>query len=386
MAQKLRFPDGFLWGAATSSYQIEGGIENNDWAGAARLGKVPSAGRACDHYNRYEEDFDIAKSLGHNAHRLSIEWGRIEPEEGKFDEQAITHYREVLAALRARGLAPMVTLWHFTLPLWLSQQGGVQHKHFPDYFARYCAYATEQLGDDRILFTTINEPLVFAALGWIRGVWPPFKRRSFLRYLPVTRQLARAHNLAYRAIKEKHPTFTIGIVKNNKYVYSNANPLNILAAEITDWYWNRWFLNRTYRNTDFIGLNYYFHQSFGKEERLPRSDMGWPIFPEGICHVLLELARYQKPIYVTENGIADAADDKRAYFIREHLYQIHKAIEGGAPVKGYFYWSLLDNFEWAEGFEKRFGLVEINYKTLERRVRPSAHVYEKICRTNTLEY
>src|SRR3989338_1108770 len=146
MDEESKFPDGFLWGSATSSYQVEGGIENNDWAEATRNGKVPLAGRGCDHYNRYEGDFDIAKSLWQNAHRFSIEWARIEPDEGKFDDNAIEHYRKVLAALRDRGLEPFVTLWHFTLPIWFSRMGGFENKKAPFYFARYCEYVVSRLG------------------------------------------------------------------------------------------------------------------------------------------------------------------------------------------------------------------------------------------------
>jgi beta-glucosidase len=170
-----KFPDGFYWGAATASYQVEGGIENNDWAKSAREGRVPVCGIACDHYNRYEEDFDLAKSLGHTAHRLSIEWARIEPEEGKFDEEAIEHYRKVLKALRARGLKPFVTIWHFTLPLWFSESGGFERKDSPQIFARYAAYAVSKLGDLCEHFSTMNEPNVYASQGWINGEWPPFK-------------------------------------------------------------------------------------------------------------------------------------------------------------------------------------------------------------------
>ncbi len=163
-----------------------------------------------------------------------------------------------------------------------------------------------------------------------------------------------------------------------------SNPVSKLIAAIIHWHVNRWFLNRTHKECDFIGLNYYFPWTLGVHKNLPRSDMGWPIFPEGIYHTLRELARYKKPIYVTENGIADASDTKRASFIRDHVYWMHKALNAGVDVRGYFYWSLLDNFEWAEGFEKRFGLLEMDYGTLERRVRPSAYKYKKICESSAV--
>ncbi len=171
----LKFPPGFLWGAATSSYQVEGGIEGSDWAAAARKKKVPPAGAACDHYRLFEEDFDIAKSLGHNAHRFSVEWARIEPSEGQFDAKELEHYRGVIAALRARDITPMITLWHFTLPLWLSEKGGALHPDFPHYFRRYCLKVVDSVGAPDILFVTINEPGIFASMGFIRGAWPPYK-------------------------------------------------------------------------------------------------------------------------------------------------------------------------------------------------------------------
>ena len=233
-----RFPEGFYWGAATASYQVEGGIENNDWAEAARAGRVPPCGIACDHYHRYIQDFDIAKSLGHSAHRFSIEWSRIEPEEGKFDRAAIAHYRQVLLALRDRRIVPFITIWHFTLPLWFSQSGGFERADSPEVFARYAAYVVKELGDLCTHFSTMNEPNVFGSNGWLRGSWPPFKRfaltdfvsitnsgrtyearaeRGFgavFTYLKVMKHLAKAHNAAYTAIKRFSPTTEVSVVKH----------------------------------------------------------------------------------------------------------------------------------------------------------------------------
>lgn len=184
--EKKKFPLNFYWGAATASYQVEGNIENTDWSQAARDGKVPPAGLLADSYNRYKEDFDIAKKLGHNAHRFSVEWARIEPEEGKFDEKEIVHYREVLEALRQRDIEPFITLWHFTLPLWFSERGGFERDDAPELFARYCAYVVEHLGDLCTNFSTINEPNVFGSNGWLRGSWPPFKRFAITDLVSIT--------------------------------------------------------------------------------------------------------------------------------------------------------------------------------------------------------
>ena len=407
--QSIRvFPEGFLWGAATASYQVEGGIENTDWAEAAREGKVPVCGRACDHYNRFEADFDLAKELGHNAHRFSIEWARIEPEEGKFDEKEIEHYRQVLLALKERGLVPMMTLWHFSLPLWFSRKGGFESKEAPELFARYCAYVVKQFKDECVHFSTINEPMVFASLGWLSGLWPPFKKfalsnffssthttkalqsksvssfGSFLMHLRVFKHLAQAHNAAYDAIKRVHPDADVSIVKHVVYYAGSNNPLYKAWAWVSNYWWTHRFMRLVYRKCDSIGLNYYQYKKYGDTKTYRKTDMGWNDAPEHIYDALKILARYGKPIYVSEAGIADKADTHRAAYITRQVEGTLRAIEEGIDVRGHFYWSLLDNYEWAFGFEKRFGLIEINYETLERTVRPSARAYAEICKNNAL--
>ena len=401
-----QFPEGFFWGAASASYQVEGGIENCDWAKAAREGRVPPCGRACDHYNRYEEDFDIAKSLGHTAHRMSVEWARIEPEEGKFDLEAIKHYQKVLQALNERGIHPCVTFWHFTLPLWFSESGGFERKDSPEIFARYCAYVVEHLKDYAHHYSTINEPIVFATDGWLRGTWPPFKRffltdrvsitnsgrqhearyqkglLPFFTYLRVVKNLARAHNAAYDAVKKHHLASDVSIVKHVILFRANGNPLNRLMARVMNWWWTHRFMKRVYQKCDSIGLNYYIQKKFGDTATYVKTDMDWDMYPEGIYDCLQMLKRYGKPLYVSEAGVADEKDVLRAEYITRQVEATWKAIQDGADVRGHFYWSLLDNYEWALGFEKRFGLIAINYETLERTVRPSAYVYKKICENN----
>ncbi len=385
MDAKKKFPDGFLWGSATASYQVEGGIENADWAEAGRLGWVPQAGRACDHFGRFREDFDIAKSLNQNAHRFSIEWARIEPEEGKFDEKAIEHYRDVVAALHERGLTPLVTLWHFTLPLWFSESGGFLRRDADEVFARYCRFVVERLSG-ATMFITINEPMVYTGQGYLRGVWPPF-RRNPLTYLRLVRSLIAAHRAAYKAIHEVRKDARVGIAKNNIYFEAGTILYRPLCVFL-DWFRNRWFLNAIRDTQDFIGLNHYYRLKIGASTReratMLRSDMGWELYPESLYRVLLPLKRHNVPVYVTEHGLADALDTRREAFIRKSLVGVLRAIEEGVPVYGYFHWSLIDNFEWAEGFEKRFGLVVVDYDTLERKVRGSAHAYADICKRNAL--
>ncbi|MDO8520597.1 MAG: glycoside hydrolase family 1 protein [bacterium] len=372
-----KFPKGFFWGSSTAAYQVEGGIENTDWAKAGREGKVPPAGKACDHYNRFEEDFAIAQSLGHNAHRFSIEWARIEPEEGRFDEREIEHYRMVLSALKSRGLEPFVNLWHFTLPTWFAEKGGFGQKDAPRLFARYCAYVTQQLGNRSHFWLTINEPLIWASGGYLKGKWPPF-RKNPLAFIAVQSALIAAHKEAYRAMKNINPTIAIGVAKNNIYFSADRLPWNILAKEFMNWFWNRRFLDAIAGYQDFIGLNHYFYKHFGRKKELPRSDMGWDIYPEAIYHCLVDLKKYKKPVYVSENGIADEADTQRGDFIKNYLFYVKKAIDEGADIRGYFYWSLLDNFEWSFGFQKKFGLVAFDPVTFARTIRSSAFVYQKI--------
>lgn len=403
-----KFPKGFFWGAATSSFQTEGGIENMDWAEYAREGRVPPIGRAIDHYNRFERDFDIAKELGHNCHRLSIEWSRIEPEEGKFDESEIQHYRAVLQALRDRGMEPFITLWHFTLPQWFADKGGFEHPDSPEIFAQYCAYVVGKLGDLCTHYCTINELHPYVSNGWRRGSWPPFKKwpgidsvnipgyknpfdakndasfRNIWKYAVVFHRLAKAHNRAYDAIKHVKPHAEVGIVHHVVLFHANGNPFNKLLAWVMNLHWTHYMFLLIKGKYDVIGLNYYMHKKFGDTRTYEKTDMGWDVYPEGICEALLMLKRYKVPIYVSEAGIADATDEKRADYIKGLVRCMHVAIQKGVRVLGFMYWSLFDNYELAQGYEKRFGLVAINYDTLERVVRPSAYVYKEIIEKNGL--
>ncbi|MBI5456364.1 glycoside hydrolase family 1 protein [Candidatus Kaiserbacteria bacterium] len=403
-----KFPEGFYWGAATSSFQTEGGIENMDWAKYAREGRVPEIGNACDFYNRYESDFDIAKQLGHNCHRISIEWSRIEPVEGTFDEKEIKHYLDVLAALRARHIKPFITIWHFTLPLWFSESGGFERKDAPEIFARYCGYVAKKLGNDCRHFATINEPLPYASNGWRRGTWPPFKKwpgidrigvpgyknphsskhdvswRNILRYFRVLKQLAKAHNLAYDEIKKNAFGAEVGIVHHVVLFHANANPINKLLAWFMNWHWTHQLMGRIHHKCDSIGVNYYMHKKFGDTATYEKTDMGWDVYPEGLCNALLLVKRYGKPVWVAEAGVADAADSIRADYIKRLIRCMHVAMEKGVDVRGFMYWSLLDNYELAHGYTKKFGLVEVDFKTQERKIRPSAYVYKEIIEHNGL--
>ncbi len=397
----------FLFGAATSSFQVEGGIEGCDWAQAGREGKVPVCGKACDHFNRFREDFDIAKSLGHTAHRFSLEWARIEPEEGVFDEGAIAHYREVLLALRERGIEPVVTLWHWTLPLWLSRTGGIERKDFPNVFARYCAYAVERLGMHAHYFTTLNEPYSTVINGWVRGTFPPFHRfppidlaripsdaalscnahRDWLgvvKFFTLANTLARAHVRAYRSIKARMPSADVGITFQ-VHVFTGRSWWGRVKARVLMWNNNHRFLKRVVGDCDTLGLNYYFYTDLDDADVYPKTDMGWDARPEKIYDALMAVRRYGKSVMVEECGCADAHDRFRADYIRRTVEGIERAMKDGVDVRGFMYWSLLDNYEWAHGFDKRFGLVEVDFETQKRTIRPSAYVYRNLIVSRMIE-
>jgi len=409
-------------GDFTSAHQVEGGTVNNwsEWEkenaerlakGAARKWqkwqqeKFPEmfdpqnyiSDKACDHYNRYEEDFDLAKDGGHNAHRFSIEWSRIEPEEGKFDEKEIEHYRKVLLALRERGIEPFVTLWHWTDPVWIGEMGAWGNKETGKYFLRYAERVFGEYKDLVKFWMPLNEPGTEVSLGYLFGNQPP-GLKSQLAANAAFKNLMQAQKDIYKLAKSVSHDFQIGC---SHFMFdmkpANRLPWNILATKILDYFANYRFF-KTFRDScDFFGVQYYqpffvnlklgghFWGIFENKKKCEgHSDLDWQISPEGIYHVLKKAAKNGKPIYITENGIADNDDTRRGEFIEEHLRFVNKAISEGADVRGYFHWSLLDNFEFVEmrGFWPRFGLIEIDYKTLERKPRKSFYAYKEIIKNN----
>lgn len=418
MDTKKRFPRGFLWGAATSSHQVEGATFNDwsewekkhaerlaheshgkfshlsNWEDIKPLAEDPAnyiSGAACDHYNRFREDFDIAKSLGHNAHRLSLEWSRIEPEKGVFDKEAIAHYREVIQSLRERGLEPFVTLWHWTNPVWLANMGGPANRRFAEHFENYARFVVRELGDLVTFWMTLNEPTSVIGSSYITGQWPP-QKKSKLTALRVYHILAATHKRAYHAIREINPYAQVGFgnILHSYEPYHKHSFFDVLAINFAHFFTNRYMMVLTANHHDYLAVQYYFHNRFKFPRKVhlgdkPVSDLGWEIYPKGIYNVLKEMSRYGLPIYITENGLADAKDEKRGDFITEHLEWIQHAIAEGVPVKGYFYWSLLDNFEWDKGFWPRFGLVHVDFITQKRTIRESARKYAEIVAQNSLK-
>ena len=402
-------PDTFLWGASTAAHQVEGNTHNqwSEWehrnakrlAATAhkRLGHLPAwdriarqatnpqnyiSGTGVDHYNRYEEDFDIISELNMNAFRFGIEWSRIEPRQGEWDTAAIEHYKTYIAALKQRGITPVLTLWHWTMPTWFTDMGGFEKKANIAYFARYCAKIAELFAHDLTHVITLNEPNVYVGLSYGAGEWPP-QRKVPLLMVTVYRNLVRAHKAAYQAFKQQNPAITVGIaaqLANTKPV-NPRNILNKLTIRAKDYVANWWFLNRIKHSQDFIGLNYYFTEYIDwrgriKNPQQPVSDLGWYMEPQSIHEIMLKTwKRYQKPIIVTENGLADALDSQRTWWIDQTLQSLETALAQGVDVRGYLHWSLLDNFEWAYGWWPEFGLVHVDRATQKRTIRQSAMHY-----------
>jgi len=393
-----QFPADFYFGASTSSHQVEGGCLN-DWSewekrNAKRLAgesvkfsNLKSwsrieleaiepenyiSGIAADHYTRYEEDLDIAGKIGINAYRFSIEWSRVEPMRGVWDPDQINHYSKMIAAMRERGIEPFVTIWHWTLPLWLSGIGGVTHRDFPELFSRFAAKLAEEFSGQVKYFITINEPEIYSLNGYLKGVWPP-QKKGFRWYKKSINSLISSHILAYDEIKKRIPDSVVGPACNMANFESGKGFVNRIITTFAERFWNRYFINHVKSKIDFIGVNYYFHNrinyGFNKNENKSVSDLGWELYPQGIEQVLDNLKGYNLPIYITENGLADQCDEHRAWFIEVTLRSVMKSIENGTNVKGYFHWSLMDNFEWDKGFWPRFGLIEIDRKDLSRRIR-----------------
>jgi len=400
------FPDDFLWGASTAGHQVEGGnydqwtvwelAHANDLAKTAekRLGWMPDwdkhkkaandpenyvSGKGVDHYHRYKEDFDIVKQLNLNAFRFSIEWSRLEPEEGAWDRAAIDHYHNYIAELKKRGIEPVLNLWHWTSPVWFEEQGGFTKSSNIGYFLKFVTKIAEEFKDEVRYILTINEPNVYAANGYLIGEWPPQKRAP-IKAFKVFWNLKKTHKYSYRILKEQNPVFQIGIAHNmsNSQPKRPNNLLDKLVARASAYGWNWWFLNRIRRHQDFVGFNYYmtnYYRGFKlSNPKHPTSDLGWYMEPKGIEQVINQTwKRYKKPIIVTENGVADTKDQYRQWWIKETMHALVRSRSSGVELIGYMHWSLLDNFEWAYGWWPQFGLVHVDREDgMKRTIRPSA--------------
>lgn len=409
----LHFPKHFLWGASVSTHQVEGG-NNNQWSqweletaqvkvAQARYnyGHLPIwneikdqaqspenyvSGEATDHYNKFQLDFDIAKKLRFTALRTGVEWSRIEPEQGVFDAKEIDHYKTYFSELKKRGITPVITLWHWTMPDWFAKKGGFEKRTNVKYFTRYVTRITKELGIYFNYVITINEPTVYAAYSYHEQLWPP-QKGSKIATVRVLRNLAIAHNKAYKVIKKQRPKAKVGLAHNCASFYAgDDSAITRTVVKLLDLLENRIFINRVRRKQDFFGLNYYFaNRVIGTRVHNPTehtNDAGWSMEPDKLQPLVEHMyKKYKRPIIITESGVADMHDQYRKWWITESIKALDGAIKNGVPVLGYIHWSLLDNFEWEKGFWPRFGLVEIDYKTQKRTVRPSALWYGRLIRT-----
>lgn len=406
----LIFPKKFLWGAATSAHQVEGTTHNqwtvwelenakakatqasyhyddlDSWSRIKTQAKSPQnyvSGAAAGHYIRYKEDFDLLQKMHMNAFRFSIEWARVEPEQGAWNVEAVEHYKEYVRELKKRGIEPVVTLFHFTLPVWFAAKGGFEHRANVRHFVTFAERIMTELGVDVRYVITMNEPEVYAYESYILGLWPPNKTGKFT-WWRVVNNLAYAHNQTARAIHELNRRYKVSIAKNSGYFYPGDNAwLSRVSARVMQYFQDDYFIKKVVKRCDFLGVNYYFsNRVYGYRVHNPEekvSDMGWDLSPSTIQFALERLHdKYKIPLIVTENGLADADDSERQWWLTQTLIGMQKAIDGGVDLQGYLHWSLLDTFEWDKGKWPRFGLVAVDDTTLERTLRPSALWFGKV--------
>lgn len=405
--QKNIFPKNFYWGASTASHQVEGSTVNQ-WSvweleHASELAKKAHdrfsylpiwddikekasrpqnyvSGRGVEHYTRYKEDFDILKKLNFNAFRFGIEWSRIEPEEGRWDEKEVEHYREYIKELNKRGIEPFLNIWHWTLPTWFTDKGGFEKASNLRHWRRFIEKVGHEYANEVKYIITLNEPNVYTAQSYMVGQWPP-QEKNWIKVGMVYWHLVRAHRQAYKILKSKRHDLQIGIAQQLANIQAKRphNFFDQVSTKIMRSAWNWWFYRRIRNQQDFIGFNYYFTDYYTgllkrQNPRVPLNDMGWYMEPEGMYPLLLRIwTRYKKPIFVTENGVSDMHDQYRRWWLEETIVAMERAISEGVNVAGYLHWSLLDNFEWAHGWWPKFGLVEVDREhDMKRTIRPSA--------------
>ena len=422
--ENIHFPKSFAWGTATSAHQVEGDNTNNNWYdwehqldenNQPRIHNGDKSSIAADHWNRYPEDIRLMNELGVNHYRFSIEWSKIEPENGNYNPKGIQHYRDLCDSLLKNNITPVVTLHHFTHPLWFENLGAFEKRENITHFIEFSEYAFNKLKDLVPIWCTINEPSVFVSQGYFNGVFPPGKKDPVLAGT-VMENLLYAHTKTYQHLKslDGGDQVQIGLVKN----IFQFEPLR--RWHLLDWFFSK-ILNNVFTHSsldyfkkgyatfslpgmvnknmvnndavgamDFIGLNYYsrLHVKgqasisepfiFKKRPQDIQTDMDYALYPEGFYKALHTISTLEKPIYVTENGVADQGNNIREIFIKRYLYALNKAIQEGLNIRGYFYWTLMDNFEWAEGYKMKFGLYEVDFKTQARSLRKSSSLFTEM--------
>lgn len=435
-AETYSFPKDFQWCVATAGHQIEGDNINSDWWEWEKLpGKIKKgdrSGKAAFHTERMVEDVALMKDLGVKTYRFSIEWARIEPKQGEFDQAAIDYYRNEIKLLKKNGIQPFVTMHHFVSPQWFTEMGGFKRDDSPEIFLNYVKKLDAEFGKDVEYWVTFNEPMVFLIGGFGQGVMPP-GISDWNLFDPMV-NILKAHAKAYhyfhaQAAKEKRKV-SLGLAHHMRPLYgSNAliqrlvgfpnyllnwniptalktgelHGMKMHGKSIFRWYWPTKVQMDELKNTqDFLGVNYYTREYISVRPWPPfliRDPMpglrgtellNWGLDPEGFYEVFehAHLLFPELPFIITENGLTDRDDKDRAEYVASHLLQVHKTINTiKHPVIGYCYWSMMDNFEWIEGFDPRFGLYAVDYtKNGERKARPSVDVVRKIYKSNTLEY
>lgn len=421
------FPKNFLWGISTSAHQVEGGTSNNQWAAWEAAGRIRSGdcrGRACDWWSNAECDFDLAQEMGLNALRISVEWSRIEPRPGTWDHQALERYRQMLRGLHQRGIRPLICLHHFTHPMWFENLQGFLATDAPARFERFVRTVVNSLGDLCQDWVTFNEPNVYCAMGYAVGLFPPGRRGELFTSMKALAGILRAHSQAYRAIHELQSNANVGWA-HNYVVFQPLRPWLPFDRWITRLHhslFNDSFVRAIAKGTlplgfgrvtgdlseargtcDFVGLNVYGRlyvcfdprkpsQLFGNilvPEHVPRGDPGTegPLaeaYPGALKIAATYAARLGKPIYILENGVPDAADRIRPWLLVNALHELHAALKEGIDIRGYFHWTLTDNFEWNDGWSLRFGLVELDTATQRRTLRESGRIFTEIVKQNRI--
>jgi len=380
-----------LWGVATAAHQIEGGNVNNDWWAWEHTpgsGCAEPSGDACDSLHRWPEDIELVSSMGLGAYRFSLEWSRIEPAEGEFSLAALDHYRRMCAACRDRGIAPVVTFHHFTNPTWLSARGGWEAADAPDAFARFVTRAAAHIGDLIGWACTLNELNAIGVAGYTNGDSPPGVKGDLGRHLAVNEAVIRAHRLAVDAVRSAAGAVPVGLTLSMDEMVAEPGGDAVLDAahEILE---DR-FLRAT-QGDDFIGVQCYSRMHFGPEGQapndpaVPTAQMGYEYWPQGVEHCVRRAAAESGlPVLVTESGIATEDDAERIAYLTEALRGVQRCLEDGVDVRGYFVWSLLDNFEWSHGYRPTFGLHRIDPETFARHPKPSAGWFATVARANGL--
>jgi len=401
---KGHFPPEFLWGAAISSYQTEGDNLNSDWYLWEKEKKITAAGRAANHYELFKEDFRLAKELNLKSLRISLEWARIFPQKNKCSDEALLHYKESIKLLNSLDIKPFVTLHHFTNPIWFSRAGGWLLSKNIDYFLEYVRKAANELKHDVHYWHIINEPMVYLYNGFIAGIWPP-GIKSLNTAKKVLDNIISAYRDGYQEIKniykqeglECNVSFAKHVRKFEACPSFNFGQ-NFISSSLRDKLFNIDLLDYLSQKhcLDSIAINYYckeyvkFNGALGAQCRHPhhkehKNFLGWYVYPQGLYEFLKRFKKYKLPIFITENGTAEVSDSLYEEYLLSHLTSVARAISEGVDIKGYFWWSLVDNFEWDKGFGPRFGLIEVDYGNFKRKIKPFAYTYAKICKDNRID-